>query len=735
MSLFKKAFDLKREKKSLKQFKTYVKKLSQRTISDEEIAKFDDLGILFKEALDLDEVENAVAIADEALYRSLGKRFFETQKVAALMLSEGRLIEMQTGEGKTLSFSLAAALLSTSRESITISTANDFLSERDFNETKRFFDELSIQSSVITGLSTAEERIEAYRCKVIYSTIREAAYDYLRDGSCMSKEKLFNPIKGFLLVDEADNVLIDNASHPYKISSEVDTNKDLFIAAHDFAVQSKISSENGENYISDEDEVISLSESGMTNLESFLTKHEFIESKELLYEPSNLYIISLFEMAAKAVHKLNLGVDYVIENQKIVHIDKNSGRKLFGVKLDGGLQQVIEQKHGLEVSSDTRVSDGIVTEALVASFDDFAGMSGTLILEEDELIRTYGKECTSIPRKDPLARIDNGDVMFMSATEKTRYSLERISESYKKGQPVMIVATSETEAERISAALKKMNLPHNLVLSNNPINEANSIAIAGRLHQVTVTTSSCGRGVDIILGGNLDHFIENNLIPEEKVDEARKIQALEKDKVKSAGGLLVIGFGRQKTAKLDQQLRGRAGRQGDQGETIFVLSLEDTILGESGKKLKGLLSNMDIKESDMLSHSMITKAFNKAQGTEREAILKSRKYFSSQANSLENQRKILYGIRMTVLVSDNWKKDLKEQWDIPCNADLNREDALSIFDEKYSYYKEAITNLSKNIGLQSYVNKNPLQELKKKAFSEYQFFINNISDKFCEGKV
>ncbi len=723
MGLFTSIANSLRKNIEIKLYNKFVKVVNDASLSNSSLELIENLNEAFSDAIKEERMGDAIAIADEALFRASGKRFFETQKVAALLLSEGMLVEMATGEGKTLAFSLAAALICKKSDRVTISTANDFLSNRDWKETLDFFNQLSIETSTINGKSSAVERREAYKKEVVYSTLREVSYDYLRDGFCQTKNELFNSTDGFLLVDEADNVLVDNASSPYQLSEEIDADERLICAAHDFAVQSAVGDDRLENFTKTDEGMIVLSEKGMEAVESFLTKHSFIDENSGLYDPENLYISALFEKAGYAIHEMKEGIDYVISEEKVFAIDKNSGRRLEGVSLSGGLQQIIEHKYKLPISKESFVSASIVTESVVSLYDNFAGMSGTLRDEEDELISVYGKGCITIPRKDKLARKDMGDMMFLSATEKTRYTLERIIEAYKKGQPVLVATTSEQEAQGLYKALNELNVQSQLVISKTPIEEASMIALSGMPRKVTITTGACGRGTDIVLGGNIQHFIEHNLIPSDEVEAAKRQQQIAKEDVLESGGLLVLGYGRQSTQKLDSQLRGRAGRQGDVGETLFVLSLEDTILGEHGKKLRGILSAMNVNEKDMLSHNMITKAFDSAQNTTREQILKSRKFHGTQASSLEPQRLFVYSLRKLIVEDDEWKDRLGSEVGIECKEHMTRDKALAIFDDEHRAYQDILTDLRRSINYQSYANKNPTQELKNKAFEEYKRFL------------
>lgn len=683
----------------------------------------------FCEAVRGSEISKAIMIANNVLLENYGKSFFEPQKVSAVLLMDGHLLEMATGEGKTLSFALSAALLSQSNERVTICTANDFLAERDCSLTKIFFNNLGIESSFITGASSKEDRKAAYKSKVVYTTIREIAYDHLRDGKAISADDLFLPTKGFLLIDEADNALIDNAASPYYLSKEVEVDESLISAAHDFAAQSKASAEEGENYLlTDEGKDVELSEEGHTKLDRFLKKHQFIKDDESLYATENLYLINLFQSAGRALHIMKDGVDYVIQEGHLRIVDKNSGRILSAVSLNDGLQQIIEHKHKLKLSNETITTDSVATESVVKDFDSFAGMSGTLKVDEDEIMSVYGKACISVPRMTRLSRLDRSDVMFMSNLEKTRYVLELTLKSHKKGRPVLIAATNETEAKGLKSALDELNLSAQLITSESLLNEASMIAMAGTPYKITITTAASGRGTDIILGGNLEHFIENKLFDPKSIEFARKEQEQSRSKVVEAGGLLVIGYGRQLVKKLDLQLRGRSGRQGDVGETIFVMSLEDKALGDYGVKLRGMLSKMNVGAKDMLSHSMISKAFDNSQRSIREMMLKSRKHHAQQAAILESQRKIIYQMRMTLLMSSNWKSDLSNVYGFEISEKISREEAIMIMDTYIEAYNDSVSDLKRSVIFQGYANKSPIQELKRKAFIEYERLMLRINN-------
>jgi preprotein translocase subunit SecA len=677
-------------------------------------------------------INEALSIADEVLYRCSGKRFFENQLAGAYLLSEGNFIEMKTGEGKTLVFSLAAAILAKRDNSlVTVVTANDYLAERDYLMNKPFFDALGISSSFIVGKTNKEKRLESYKVDILYTTLRETAYDYLRDEKLLSKDEINNPIRNTLLVDEADNVLIDNAAHPYIISEKAKVDNDLILAAHNFSKQSKVSKdENEEHYLLSEDGTsITLSQKGIEKMEEFLVKYNFISSASELYKEDNLYIIELFECAGVALHIMKEGTDYVVAESGVIVLDKNSGRPLHGVSLSKGIQQILESEKGIPLSEESIPSSSISTESIVSLFDKVAGMSGTLKVEEDELAAVYKRGCIGIPCNKKVIRKDHDDVFFLSKTEKLRYTLETISNAYKKRQPVLIATANEKEAQGLKLALDKMNIKNKLLTSLSLNQEASIIALAGAAGRVTISTGVVGRGTDIVLGGNIEHFIENRLIDESKIPDAIKEQEESRKQAIEAGGLFVIGFGRQLTRKLDLQLIGRSGRQGDPGESLFISSLEDGALSEYGPKLKYFLSKMNVKDTDMLSHYSITKALDNAQRGFRDRILRSRKQNSGLSSQLEEQRRIIYEMRKSILLiaDDNFTEVLKKNISIEnISPKLTRLDVLNVFDDTYFSYQSSIDDLRRSIFLQGFANKNPMQEIKVKSFLEYELFMKRF---------
>lgn len=685
----------------------------------------------FENALREDKnIGDAINIADEALFRTNQKTFFINQKVAASILAQvgnaeqkkgaGKFIEMATGEGKTLAFALAAAIISKENAyRVTVVTANEYLAERDFLANKKFLNTLGVSCGVITSQTSKADRISAYQQDVIYTTLRETAYDYLRDGKSMKEDELMRPIRDSLLVDEADNVLVDNAASPYIISEEVTANEPLIKAALDFAIQSNVSTKAEEEHyiLSEKDASLYLSQKGLEKVESFLIKHQFLDNSSSLYQVDNLHIVHLFENAGRAIHDMKQGIDYVVNNERVVVLDKNSGRPLWGISLSNGLQQLLEMKHQLPVTKESVPINEISTESIAMMFMHVTGMSGTLVTDEDELIAVYGKGCITVPSSKPLRRIDKGDVFFLSGKEKLLYILERIRDAHIAGRPVLVSTTNETDANTLSASLDNMNIKNELLIAKSIHEEAGVIALAGRPYRVTITTGVAGRGTDIVLGGNLDHFIENNLIDVQRIDEAREQQEKEKQDVINAGGLLVIGCGRQQLRKLDYQLMGRSGRQGDPGESIFVSSLDDDIFGEHGAVLKAFFHRLSIKDTDMLSHASITKAIIENQNGIRDRMLRSRRAHASLAIQLEEQRNIIYTMRMNILTDNASYEDEHEH-----------QKALKFFDDVLFSYESGIANLKRSIFFQTYANKDPVQEIKKKAFYEYQHFVSRVSE-------
>jgi len=736
MSIFSAISSITAKAKAKSRFKDFNKKLNHE-IKTSQIHKFeldkmaDNAITALYESHSVDKPLASYFIADYVLNKYYGINFFPSQKEAAYYLSQGLFVEMDTGEGKTLAFALAAATHAAGTgKKVTIATANDYLVERDYKYTEQFFNKLGIKSAFINSKSNKEQRQEAYLADVLYTTMRETSYDYLRNNQALSLSEVTEVIRDLLLVDEADNVLIDNATSPYIISEDIEVDERLIVAACDFAKQSKASTDGEENYIFEDDkQSISLSQKGSEALEDFLVKYNFIEAKEDLYQPNNLHIFETFRSAGVALFLMKEGTHYLKQDGKILVLDKASGRVLSGVSLSNSLQQVLEQYSGYNLSNEFLATGSITTESISGLFSQVAGMSGTLKEEEDELLSTYGKGCVSLHNKNECKREDKGDVFFISDKEKIRFIIEEVLAAYKTGQPVLLCAKDEGQANGFYKALTELKVNSNLITSQTLEDEAFMVAQAGMPHKVTISTGNAGRGTDIILGGNKDEILKSRyLSDEQKEDYVNKRDELVQ-KAKDSGGLYVISSGRQPTRKRDLQLVGRSGRQGDVGKSIFVNSIADVGLESQAEKLTKFLSMLSIKEDDMLSHDSITKALNNVQREHRQSILQSRKANGMLSAQLESQRRALFDLRKSLLMSDDIDATINSLLGLNVSG-KSKEEVLKAHDDAiYSYYSN-IQDLSKSIFLQTYAGKSPAQELKKKAFAEYELFlkhfVNNI---------
>ncbi|WP_029522825.1 preprotein translocase subunit SecA [Persephonella sp. KM09-Lau-8] len=664
----------------------------------------------------VDILPEAFALVKEAAKRTLGLRPFDVQLIGALALHKGNVAEMKTGEGKTLVASIAIYLNALTGKGVHLVTVNDYLAKRDavwmgsiykflgldvgvintnhqsfkvewvdedkFNEAiekdmrvwpKGFEGELlpsekyniEARKNFFTHAVEAERK-EAYEADITYGTNNEFGFDYLRDNMVFSIDQVVQ-VKGhhFAIVDEVDSILIDEARTPLIISGPSGEDVSIYYMADAF-VKTLVPEE---DYMVDEkNKTAVLTEKGAEKAEKYF-------NLENLYDPKNIDILHAITQSLRANTLFHRDVDYVVKDGQVIIVDEFTGRLMPGRRWSDGLHQAIEAKEGVKIEAENQTLASITFQNYFRMYDKLAGMTGTAETEAEEFKEIYGLDVLVIPTNKPVIRKDYPDLVYKTKKEKFEAALKEIEELHKQGRPILVGTASIETSEQLSALLKKRGIKHHVLNAKHHEKEAEIIAQAGRIGAVTIATNMAGRGTDILLGGNPEFLAKEilkkkGLTPEEATEEqfkealkeAQKITAEEKKKVIELGGLAVIGTERHESRRIDNQLRGRAGRQGDPGSSRFYLSLEDDLLRLfGGEKLKNLMDRLKIPEGEPIESSMVTKAIENAQKRIEAQNFQIRKRLLEFDDVMNRQRQVIYSLRRDILAGANLKDELK-QW-------------------------------------------------------------------------
>lgn len=661
--LIKKIFGTKNERE-LKRIQPIVEKVNSleekmRKLSDSELKAYTPY---FKERIDmgasLDELlPEAYAVVREVARRTLNMRHFDVQIIGGVVLHEGKIAEMATGEGKTLVATLPAYLNALEGKGVHIVTVNDYLAKRDAEWMGPIYNFLGLSVGVITNEKTDSERKKAYACDVTYGTNNEFGFDYLRDNMKYSIDDCVQRGFNYAIVDEVDSILIDEARTPLIISgpSEESTEKYYKINRLVYHLQK------GKDYITDEKlKTVYLTDEGIAKVERLL-------NIDNLYDPRHIEIIHHINQALRAHNFFHRDVDYIVKDGKVIIVDEFTGRLLPGRRFSEGLHQALEAKENVKIERENQTLATITFQNYFRMYKKLAGMTGTADTEAYEFKKIYNLDVVVIPTNKPLIRTNYPDVVYRTEKEKFRAVVREIEELYKKGRPVLVGTLSIEKSERLSEMLKRRGIPHQVLNAKNHELEAEIIAQAGRLKAVTISTNMAGRGTDILLGGNPE-FLALKMCKGKKgteeyykaLEEAKKICEAEKEEVVRLGGLHVIGTERHESRRIDNQLRGRAGRQGDPGSSRFYVSLEDEIMRLFGsEKISPILEKLGMKEDVPIEHPLISKAIENAQARVEAHNFEIRKYLLEYDNVMNKQRETVYGMRRNLLTIT--EKELREE--------------------------------------------------------------------------
>ena len=700
MGLFTKLFGTRseREVKKLEPQVEAVMALEEpyKKLTDQELrAKTQEFKDRYASGETLDALlPEAFAVCREAADRVLGMRPYRVQVVGGIVLHQGRIAEMKTGEGKTLVAILPAYLNALAGRGVHIVTVNDYLAKRDSEWMGKVYRFLGLSVGLIVHDLTAEQRRAAYAADITYGTNNELGFDYLRDNMAIYKQEMVQRGHAFAIVDEVDSILIDEARTPLIISGKGEESSKLYEMADYFVSRLKkqvfSTTDNKElqdqydcDYIVDEkDRSVSLTQKGIEKAEQFF-------NVENLADPENATLSHHINQAMKARGLMKRDIDYVVKDGEVIIVDEFTGRLMYGRRYNEGLHQAIEAKEGVKVASENKTLATITFQNFFRLYDKLSGMTGTALTEEEEFSGIYNLDVVEIPTNKPVIRIDDPDVVYKTEAGKYRAVIAQIKECHAKGQPVLVGTISIEKSELLSQMLKREGIPHNVLNAKHHEKEAEIVAQAGHLGAVTIATNMAGRGTDIMLGGNAEYMAKNELRKQGLSDEliaesnsfaetenpeilaaraayteAYKRFKVETDKqaelVRQAGGLFIIGTERHESRRIDNQLRGRAGRQGDPGETRFYLSMQDDIMRLFGsERIMNMMETLGIDEDTPIDAKILSGAIENAQKTVEGRNFQSRKNVLEYDDVMNVQRKIIYEQRRQVLDGEDLQKNIQ----------------------------------------------------------------------------
>ncbi len=599
----------------------------------------------------------AFALVREAAKRTLGQRHFDVQLMGGAVLHQGRISEMKTGEGKTLVATLPAYLNALTGKGVHIITVNDYLAKRDsgwMGQVHRF---LGLTVGCIVHDMTEQERRDAYNCDITYGTNHEFGFDYLRDNMKFRASELVQRPFNFALVDEVDSILIDEARTPLIISGQAEDSSALYEKVNAIIAANL----KPQHYEKDEKHrTVTLTEAGMEEAEQWLGDAGMLQPGGL-YASINVNVLHHMQQALRAHTLFTRDVDYIVKDGQVMIIDEFTGRMMEGRRYGEGLHQALEAKEGVQIERENQTLASITYQNYFRLYPKLAGMTGTAMTEAAEFEEIYNLSVVEIPTNVPVSRVDDEDVVFRTAQEKYDAIVELVEECRKKGQPVLVGTVSIEKSEILSEQMKKHKIPHNVLNARYHEQEAYIIAQAGRPGAVTIATNMAGRGTDIQLGGHVDMRIQQELadVTDEnernrRIQEIRSEVETAREEVRKAGGLCVIGTERHESRRIDNQLRGRSGRQGDPGASIFFLSLQDDLLRIYGAdRMDAMLASLGLRDGQSINHPWITRALEKAQEKVEARNFDVRKNLLKFDNIMNDQRKVIYEQRREIMAADN----------------------------------------------------------------------------------
>ena len=774
MSIFKKIFGdySTRELKSINPIADKIESMADayKAMSDAELqgktAEFKER-LANGETLD-DILPEAFATVREASDRVLGLRPYRVQLIGGVVLHQGRIAEMKTGEGKTLVATLPAYLNALAGEGVHIVTVNDYLAKRDSEWMGKVHRFLGLKVGLIVHGLTSAQRQEAYAADITYGTNNEMGFDYLRDNMCIQSSELVQRGHSFAIVDEVDSILIDEARTPLIISGRGEKSTQLYELAELFVAPLKkqvvvqVDNKEEEAPDIDADYIVDEKAKSATLTARGITKAEEFFHIENLADPSNSTISHHINQALKAHGTMKRDIDYVVKDGEVIIVDEFTGRLMFGRRYSNGLHQAIEAKEHVIVNSENRTLATITFQNYFRLYRKLSGMTGTAMTEQEEFGTIYNLDIVEIPTNRPNQRDDHPDVVYKTEEGKFRAVIEQVKECHAKGQPVLVGTVSIEKNELLSKLLAREGISHNLLNAKNHEKEAEIVAQAGKLGAVTVATNMAGRGTDIMLGGNAEYLARADLTKagfseevitdatgyadtdNEEILAARKLFAdkltqhkaaieQEAEQVRAAGGLFIIGTERHESRRIDNQLRGRAGRQGDPGETKFYISLEDDLMRLfGGDRITNMMERFDLDEDTPIENKMLTKGIENAQTTVESRNFQSRKSVLEYDDVMNRQRELIYAQRRQVLDG----MDLKETILNMMHTSIANHIALAFGEQEHldaAGYQEMLRGMEGTYFVQGAVNI-PESEIPSKTQEEFNDIFCAAAEQLYEAK-
>ena len=618
-------------------------------------------------------IPESFALVREAASRTLGERHYDVQLIGGLMLHNGKIAEMKTGEGKTLVSTLPAYLNSLLGKGVHIVTVNDYLAQRDSEWMGKVFNFLGVSTGCITNSLEDNERKKNYACDITYATNNELGFDYLRDNMKYEINEMVQRGHHYCIVDEVDSILIDESRTPLIISGKLEDKTTLYSTSNEFVknLQKK------DYELDEKNKNVILTDAGVDKIEKLALQKNILKN-ENFYDPANLELVHHTNQALKANLIFKKDTDYIVSNGKVQIIDEFTGRVLGGRRFSDGLHQAIEAKENVEIEGENQTLASITYQNYFRLYEKLAGMTGTAMTESEEFYDIYKLNVVSIPTNKKMLRTDFNDQIFRTEKEKYNAITKKIIECNTKGQPVLVGTTSIEKSEKISKLLDEKKIKHNVLNAKQHEKEAKIIAEAGKTRAVTIATNMAGRGTDIKLGGNKD-FIEEGV----KLD-SKDFQESQSN-VKNLGGLFIIGTERHESRRIDNQLRGRSGRQGDPGATIFFISLQDELMRIfGGDSIDGMLKKLGLKENESIDHPWINKAMERAQKKVESRNFDIRKTLIKFDDVMNDQRQVIFSQRLRILKEDNISSILSDFFDeILKELEVSLSNFKKSNDEKY----------------------------------------------------
>ena len=664
------------------------------------VAKTDEFKRRLQKGETLDDIlPEAFAVVREASKRVLGMRHFDVQLIGGICLHRGNIAEMRTGEGKTLVATLPVYLNALTGNGVHVVTVNDYLATRDSEQMGRLYNFLGLSTGLIVANLDFNQRKEAYACDITYGTNNEFGFDYLRDNMVSDVSQMVQRPLNYAIVDEVDSILIDEARTPLIISGPGQRSTDNYYKLAKIVP----------HLVKDEDYTIDEKQKTIAPTDSGIAKVEKMLGVENLYDSENIELNHLLGASLRAYAMMHRDTDYVVKDGEVVIVDEFTGRLMFGRRYSDGLHQAIEAKEGLKVERESQTLASVTFQNYFRMYKKLAGMTGTAKTEEKEFIDIYGLEVLPIPPNKPLARIDLPDQIFKTKAAKYRAVVRNAVERHQTGQPILIGTTSITQSEELSDMLLRAGVPHKVLNAKHHEKEAEIVADAGQMGMVTIATNMAGRGTDITLGEG---------VPE-------------------LGGLAILGTERHESRRIDNQLRGRAGRQGDPGSSQFFLSLEDDLMRIFGAdNITGIMDKLGMEEDEPIEHSLITKSIERAQKKVEDHNYNIRKYVLEYDDVMNQQREVLYEQRRRILRNESLRETINEMIDKLVTESVDAYADEKLYPEEWDYeglYKHLsqyflTEEIMSSQDMEEYSRQDLLERLLEIAHEEYQDRVDMLGE-------